>query len=127
MAAGAPLPVGALVMSSSNQTGVPFSGVVTTGGAPVGMCLTEVEAGVGDKGVANVVVVGGGFFLPEVARFPEAADDNFRANSCSAKRAFSVGFFDLVPVSRAIRRSIEQSDHKTEWRKRGKHTDECDE
>jgi len=111
-------------MSGSNQVGIPFSGVVTTGRAPVGMCLTKVEAGVGDKGLANVVT-GGGFFLPEVVWFPEVADDNFRANCCSAKRAFSVGFFNLVPVSQGIRRSIEQSDHKPEWRKRGKHTDEC--
>jgi len=112
-------------MSGSNQVGIPFSRVVTTGGAPVGTHLTKVEAGVGDKGLANVVA-GGGFFLPEVVQFPEVADDNFRANCCSAKRAFSVGFFNLVPVSQGIRCSIEQSDHKPEWRKRGKHTDECD-
>jgi len=111
-------------MSGSNQVGIPFSRVVTMGRAPMGTHLAKVEAGVGDKGLADVIT-GGGFFLPEVVRFPEVADDNFWANCCSAKRAFSIGFFNLVPVLQGIRRSIEQSDHKPEWRKRGKYTDEC--
>lgn len=108
-------------MSSNNQVGILFSVVVTTGGAPVGMHLAKVEAGVGDKGV----VAGGGFFLPEAVRFPEVADDDVWANSCScAKRALSVGFFTLAPDSRVIRRSIKQSEHKPGWRKGRKHADE---
>lgn len=97
-------------MSGSNQVGVLFSGVVTTGRAPVDMCLTNVEADMGDEEGADVVadvVAGGSFFSPEVARFLEAAflaDDKLRAKSCSCcARAFAVGFFGLVPDSRAIR------------------------
>jgi len=56
---------------------------------------------VGDKGLADVVA-GGGFFLPEVVRFPEVADDNFRANCCSAKRAFSIGFSTWFQYHKAL-------------------------
>ena len=73
----------------------------------------DVETGEGAD--AWVAVTGRWSSSPKVTRFLEAAlwaDDDLRATARSCAGAFAAGFF-LAPGVRAIRDSIEESEHES--------------